>query len=132
MSKWFKQLFSWIAIVSFIGFGILCYTNDYMSKKETKCLLLDKVETAGGHKRSGRMYLILQSPNGTKFDINASPTAYSQTQIGKYYVFELREFDIKQTPIKNLIYFFGPIVTLAISMGFFVASVIQYKQIDFY
>ena len=103
-----------IGIVATIIFGIIYYNNDYMEFKDRKCIVLDKMTTAGGYKSSGRSYLVLKEERGIVFDLMVSPAVFSQSKIGDTKHFSLRQLEIKQTPMNNAIYFVGSVIFGAI------------------
>lgn len=88
--------------------------NPYGQEREYKCLVLDKLGTSGsGRYASEHFYLVLR--NGDyNFDIIVSPTDYSLCEIGKTYIFHLREMDFRQTPKKNFLYTFLPLLVWAV------------------
>jgi len=106
MFKYFKQSTTIIALICFIIAGIISYNNDYLDRKDRRCVVLDKLESFGGHKSSSHFYLILKEERGIIFDLIVSPATYSQSKVGETLVFNLKQMDIRQTPKENLIYFF--------------------------
>jgi hypothetical protein len=110
MEKYLKQTMTKIGIVATIIFGIIYYNNDYMGFKDRKCIVLDKMTTTGGHKSSGHFYLVLKEERGIVFDLIVSPATFSQSKIGDTKYFNLRQLEIKQTPLNNAIYFFGSVI----------------------
>jgi hypothetical protein len=110
MVKYLKQTMTKIGIVATIIFGIIYYNNDYMEFKDRKCIVLDKMTTTGGYKSSGHFYLVLKEERGIVFDLIVSPATFSQSKIGDTKYFNLRQLEIKQTPMNNAIYFFGPAI----------------------
>lgn len=110
MRKYLNHTFTKIGIISIIIFGIIYCNNDYMEFKKRKCIVLDKMTTTGGYKSSGRFYLILKEERGIVFDIIVSPSTFSQSKIGDIKYFNLRQLEIKQTSMNNVIYFFCPIL----------------------
>lgn len=105
MKKYFKQTLVKIGLVSIIVFGIIYCKNDYMEFKVRKCIVIDKMATIGGYRSSSDFYLILKEERGIEFDLTVSPTTFSQSKVGDVKYFNLRQLDIKQTPINNAIYF---------------------------
>lgn len=95
--------------------GIFYFTDtgDYMDYKSRKCLVLDKMITGGG-RSSDVLYLIVKEESGIVFEVNVSPSTYSQTNIGDNVIFSLRDFDVKQNNIKTLIAFFHFIIMFVI------------------
>lgn len=110
MAKYLKQTMTKIGIVATIIFGIIYYNNDYMEFKYRKCIVLDKMTTTGGYKSSGHFYLVLKEERGIVFDLIVSPATFSQSKIGDTKYFNLRQLEIKQTPMNNVIYFFGSVI----------------------
>lgn len=115
IGNYFKQPITQIGIVATIIFGIISYTDDYMEYKDRKCIVLDKLAASGGRKSSGDFYLVLKEEQGIVFDLMVSPATYSQSNIGKTKYFSLRQFDIKQTAMNNLIYWFGSVFFVTLS-----------------
>lgn len=107
MKFWITFTLIWITFLVYI-----IATNDYTKYKDRKCLVLDKMTTTGGYKSSGQFYLVLREERGILFDIIVSPSTFSQTQIGETAIFNLRQFDIKQTIRENVLYFFAPIIVV--------------------
>ena len=110
MVKYLKQTMTKIGIVATIIFGVIYYNNDYMEFKDRKCTVLDKMTTTGGYKSSGHFYLVLKEERGIVFDLIVSPATFSQSKIGDIKYFNLRQLEIKQTPMNNTIYFFGSVI----------------------
>lgn len=110
MAKYFKQTVTKIGIVATIIFGIIYYNNDYMEFKDRKCIVLDKMTTTGGYKSLSNFYLVLKEERGIVFDLIVSPATFSQSKIGDTKYFNLRQLEIRQTPINNAIYFFGSVI----------------------
>lgn len=109
MRNYLKQTLTKIGIVATIIFGVICYNNDYMEYKDRKCIVLDKLTSPSGRRNSGDFYLVLKEERGIVFDLRVSPATYSQSKIGKIKYFSLRQFDIKQTAMNNVIYWFGTV-----------------------
>lgn len=87
---------------------------DYTTYDPVRCKVIDKFQTNGGYKRSGRFYLVVTHEDGRVFDIIVSPATYSTSSVGDYKTLEIREMDVAQTPTKNLLYFFAPCVLFSI------------------
>ena len=117
MKKYFTNGFTIVGFISLIIFGIIYYNNDYMEFKERRCIVLDKMTTTGGYKSSGHFYLVLKEERGIVFDLIVSPATFSQSKIGDTIYFNLRQLEIKQTPMNNAIYFFGSIIFGVIAFG---------------
>lgn len=107
MKKYFTNGFTIVGFISLIIFGIIYYNNDYMDFKVRKCIVMDKMTTTGGSRSSGAFYLVLKEERGIVFDLIVSPATFSQSKMGDTKYFNLRELEIKQTPMNNAIYFFG-------------------------
>lgn len=104
MIKYLKQTMTKIGIVATIIFGIIYYNNDYMEFKDRKCIVLDKMTTTGGYKHSGHFYLVLKEERGIVFDLIVSPATFSQSKIADIKYFNLRQLEIRQTPMDKAIY----------------------------
>lgn len=101
--------------LTFILAGLIIWlNNDYMTYNSEKCVVLDKLTTNGGYKRSGQFYLVLQTDKNQVFDLSVTPATFSQSKIGDVRTFNVRPFDIKQSPIENALYFFGQVIVFAI------------------
>lgn len=98
--------------------------NDYMTFKNTECVVLDKMTTTGSGKSSGKFYLILKDNKEQVFDLIVEPSTFYQAKEGKNIVFNLRPFDIKQTPMENTIFFFGEAILISMSLAFWIGSFI--------
>jgi hypothetical protein len=107
----------------FITF-IIWTNNDYMTYKNERVMVIDKLTTTGGYKTSGHFYLILKTEQNQVFDLSVTPATFSQSQIGDMKTFNLRPFDIKQSPSENALYFFGQTILLAIGGGLAVTGII--------
>jgi len=55
MKEYLKQLSVKIGLVASVIFIIIHLNNDYMETKNRECVVLDKMTTTGGYKRSGRI-----------------------------------------------------------------------------
>lgn len=111
------------ALICLICFSIIRYNDDYMVSKPTKCIVLDKLTTTGGHKSSGSFYLVLKTEK-TIFDLIVSPATFSQSEIGQSITFNLRQFDIRQNLTDNIIFFFSEIILLSVSVALLITSFI--------
>lgn len=89
--------------------------NEYLKYKNTKCIVLDKIQTRPGYKSSAMFYLILKEEKNRVFELSVSPATFSQSKIGDKVNFNLREMDIKQTRKDNFIFFFGEVFLMAIT-----------------
>jgi hypothetical protein len=103
-----------------IAFWVLQYHNNYMEYKVRNCVVLDKIQANG---RSDNFYLVVKS-EGIVFDVSVRPHEYSQRKVGGNVNVNLRNFDIRQTPKENLIYFFIPSILGAAIIGCFVAILV--------
>lgn len=103
-----KVLMLGAALLS-IGF-IMFFTDPYGKYKKTECVVLDKVQDAGGYKSSAHFYLVLRDKENYVFDLIVTPATYSQARIGQAISFDLRDFDIRQTTVNNLYVFFYVVV----------------------
>ena len=110
MKEYLKQTMTKIGIVATIIVVINYYNNDYMEFKDRKCIVLDKMTTTGGYKSWGDFYLVLKEEKGIVFDLIVSPATFSQSKIGDTKYFNLRQLEIKQTPMNNAIYFLGSVI----------------------
>ena len=111
------------SIALFIAYALLFKgCCDYGDRKRVECVVLDKITSEG--KSSSSFYLILQETTGAKrsFDLYVSPLDYSQSKKGEVYYMKMREMDIEQTPMKNLLYFFLPIIRMLNYFFFFLDS----------
>ena len=112
------------SLIVFVGVVMLIKPNNYTKFKDRQCLVLDKLETSGGSKYSGNFYLVLKEERGIVFDIIVSAATYSQSKIGSIVVFNLRDYDIKQTPRENAFYLFGPGILIFLGLIFLLAFAI--------
>ena len=110
MKKYFTNGVTIVGFISLIIFGIIYYNNDYMEFKDRKCIVLDKMTTTGSYKSSGHFYLVLKEERGIVFDLIVSPATFSKAKNGDIKYFNLRQLEIKQTPMNNAIYFFGSVI----------------------
>ena len=123
-----KIILRTISIMLFIAYAaIFKGCSDYHETKRVECVVLNKLESAG--KNHSNYYLILQETTGEKrtFDAYVSPLDYSQSQIGKTYLMNFRDMDIHQTPMKNVLYFFLPVVLIIIAPVLLIASFLKVK-----
>jgi hypothetical protein len=125
-----KYLLNPITIIGFISLilSIVIHVNDdYMVRKERKCIVLDKLENIGGYRTSGRYYLILKEERGIVFEIVVSPAVYSQSRIGQRVIKNLSEYEIQSEINKTLIYFIGGIMSKTCAVVFLIAGWITRK-----
>lgn len=118
-----KKLLLISVIITIITY-LFHVNNDYMTFKNTECVVLDKMTTTGGRKSSGKFYLVLKDNKGEVFDLIVAPSTFYQAKEGKKIVFNLRPMDIKQTPMENTIFFFGEAVLMSICLAFWIVSFI--------
>ena len=124
MKKYFTNGVTIVGFISLIIFGIIYYNNDYMEFKDRKCVVLDKMTTTGGYKSSGHFYLVLKEERGIVFDLIVSPATFSKSKIGDTKYFNLRQFEIKQTPMNNVIYFFGSVIFGVIAFACLIGGIV--------
>jgi len=110
-NKWILTLISVVLIT--LTFCLI-YFNDYLSFKNHECVVLDK------HESSDYFLLVLCDENGRVFSTSIDYSFYWKTELGKKYTLSLREFDIKQTFEKNIVWFFCPVLLFSISIGWIV------------
>jgi len=131
--KWYHRLnekinsFLKVGIVSLILFLVLIYSDgyiNYMEFKKIDCTVMDHVTSQG--KNSTTFFLVLKDPQGRLFDNVVPPTDYSQCKNGKTYTMKLREFDIRQTPKKNILYMFVPAILIAFIIAFFSVGIVVF------
>lgn len=112
-----------IGLVSLILYTILSINNDYLTYKDRNCVVVDKLEQMSNRRSTHSDFiLILKEERGIIFDIIVSPSTYSQSKVGQKIIFNLRQFDIKQTPKEN-IYLFGYILLLSIGISFLIVGI---------
>lgn len=80
--------------------------NDYMTFKTYNATLTHKYQLSS-YKRVN--FIHVYKSGNISFDERVSATFYSNSVIGDKYKIKLRQFDIKQTSIQNILYFFLPI-----------------------
>lgn len=108
----------YIVIILFAITSLWIITNNtYMDFKIRKCVILNKIITPPGYKQSANLYLVLKEERGIVFDLIVAPATYTQHNVGDTIYFNLRDFDIRQTPRDNVIFFFGQIVMIAITIA---------------
>ena len=122
MKNYFKTPATIFGLISLIICLYICSINDYMEFKNRNCVVLDKLELSGGYKTTGHFYLILKEERGIIFDIIVSPVTYYQSKIGENLVFNLRQFDIKQTKRENIIYFFGVVISGGLAFALLISG----------
>lgn len=122
---WIENTPRMISIILLIGYALVFKgCTDYISTNRILCEVIDKVPKEGS-KNTTSLYLILkevENPKHRIFDSYSSPVDYSQCQIGKQYYMNLREMDIQQTPMKNLLFFIAPIILLLVGGVMFIGS----------
>jgi len=124
IKAFYKNLNIRIGIIFLIATIALSYSSDYMQFKDRACVVVDKMQTAGGYKASGQFILILKDEQNRTFDRYVAASTYSQAIVGNMYKFNLREFDIKQTPTNNTIYFFGYCTFLTVTIVFLFLGIV--------
>lgn len=87
-----------------------------MTFKDRNCVVVDKIQSNGTYKHDGNFYLVLREERGIVFDIIVDAATYTQAKKDKIITFNLRQFDIKQTPKENILYFFGTIIVLIVGL----------------
>jgi hypothetical protein len=123
--KWYYNKMRVFGLVIF-----LCYLVtfkgcvDYTWQNRIEVTVIDKMESAG--KSSSNYYLILKDNKGRVFDEIVSPADYSQSEKGKSYYMNIKEMNIKQTPMKNLFFFLLPCIFFCIFIVIIPASFIKF------
>ncbi len=116
MVKYLQNPFTILGIGALVVFGLISFMNDYLAYKDRQCLVIDKLPSPGSGRHPGYFYLILKEERGIVFEQIVSPATYSQAQRGQAITFNLRQFDIRQTPWENAIFFFGTITVGSIGL----------------
>jgi hypothetical protein len=118
-----------IGLVTFVLFlALFKGCIDYTTPNRTEVIVLDKLQSAGKYKSN--FYLILKDTNGRVFDEVVSAADYSQCEKGKSYYMNIREMDIKQTPMKNTFFFILPCVLFCIWIVVLPSSFINFDNWD--
>ena len=115
-----------LSLIMLVG-AIFLARNDYMSYRDFNVVVDAKEMIPGSYKSSGYPVISYWAPEqAIKFDQRVTVGTYSGSSIGDKHVINIRPFDMKQTPMQNLLYFFLPV--LLGSIGFFsgVACVIGF------
>ena len=109
-------------IVTTLLLIICCWywvSNDYMTSRDYTVKMVDKFKEERCHKSSCNLYLkgLFRTEDGDFFDLDLTMASYTRLHPGSEAVFELRPFDIKQTPRENLLYFFGPVIVYSLTLS---------------
>lgn len=103
-----KTLIS-VLISSIILLLILWYIDDYTVKQDTSCVVVGKLQSSGGYKSEGSFYIVYRIiDSGKTFDRSVSPSTYSTAEVGSIQIIKVAEADVRQTIIKNILFFFLP------------------------
>ena len=127
-------LWFFLSIGLFVG-GLWLYDYykiyDYRTEKETKCVLLDKLETVEGSRKHLRsaFYFVLEDTKGRKFDISVGITDYSQTEIGDTIYFNLKESRIQGNSKLNGIDVLGVFIFILSILVLIVSVLVFYNKI---
>lgn len=127
-------LWFFLSIGLFVG-GLWLYDYykiyDYRTEKETKCVLLDKLETVEGSRKHLRsaFYFVLEDTKGRKFDISVGITDYSQTEIGDTIYFNLKESQIQGNSKLNGIDVLGVFIFILSILVLIVSVLVFYNKI---
>ncbi|BBC78137.1 Hypothetical protein KNT65_gp089 [Escherichia phage EcS1] len=93
------------------------HNNDYMSEKSYTVETTQLYSGQGtGRYASTEFIGVFKTEDNVYFDLRLKPSTYSQLKVGEKVVFDLRPMDIKQTPMENLIWFFGGVILWSISI----------------
>jgi hypothetical protein len=127
-------LWFFLSIGLFVG-GLWLYDYykiyDYRSEKETKCVLLDKLETVEGSRKHLRsaFYFVLEDTKGRKFDLSVGITDYSQTEIGDTIYFDLKESQIQENSKLDGIVILGVFIFILSVLGLILSVIVFYNKI---
>jgi hypothetical protein len=112
--------------LSMLGLSYISINNDYMSEKDYDVTLIDKFETVG-YRGGTNFHGIFKLNNGTVFSDNLNEVDYRMLETNKTYIRTIRPFDIKQSASQNIVYFFGTVIVLSLTviiviytLGFFI------------
>lgn len=100
---------NWPATIGFLLFAIaiqLHRSSDYMQFKPVTVTVVEKYLPQGGRYTPSPV-MVLRTDEGVLFDLYVGYATYATRDKGDRLVFNLRRFDIRQTGMDNLIYFFG-------------------------
>jgi hypothetical protein len=122
-----SKIISYLVIITLtVLYFSIFHNNEYMKFKIRKCVVIDRLQTEGGRKAAGRFYLVVKEERGIVFDIIVSPATFSQKKKDDVVYFNLRNFDIKQTPKENVIYFFGTVIVFLMMLGSWIIIIIYF------
>jgi hypothetical protein len=103
---WLLTVF--LLIISWVGLT----ENEYMSYRETPITVVDKLQT---HSKSGHPHftILYRTDAGVLFDRPVSYGTFKTSDIKDRYNITVREFDVRQTAYKNVVFFIIPILFMS-------------------
>lgn len=114
-------------LISVVLFSLTIYvsvTNEYMKFRPVTVQVEEHLKSPGRY--SSHLYLIVNNDEWSRFNVTVGPTEFATLKKGDRTVLSLREMDIRQTGLKNAVYFFGQVILWACSMMYFVFIVIYF------
>lgn len=107
---------------------VITINNDYMSARDVHVTVMDKKVVPKTSKVSEKKELVYKSDDGIIFNRRVSESTYKTSPVGEQYKISIRPFDMKQTGRENTIFFFGPILTGVIGLGFVAFAMINFFE----
>ena len=99
--------------------------DTYTVGKPTRIQVLDKINTNAAYRVPSKFLLIVKNEEGRVFDLNVSPSTYSQTKIGEYKTFNISGQDMEITGRGFFIYVFPSLILLGSAFASFIVLLIN-------
>lgn len=115
-----------ILILMVISAHVLHVTGDYMVFKPMTLTVMEKYPPPVRYKGSSNPIMVFKTEDGRLFDQEVSYTTSYRFNVNDRLILELREFDIKQTVGKNVLYFFLPLIFTVVGVIGLIMSVLLY------
>lgn len=118
----FWHLLAGVLLVSITVY--LWETDSYGKFRDVEVTVVDRLASQGRY--SATFYLIVENDEYGRFDIPVRPTLYQTAKNGEKLVFNLRPFDIRQTPYNNMVYVFGQIIIWILLAFYIVGCIVEF------
>lgn len=109
-----------IAILLAISSTWVWVNNDYSTYRDVPVTFIDKFAQESCHKGSchDRFIGLFRTDEGVIFDRPISAYMFRQMHLQEKFTLNLRPFDIKQTPMDNVFWLFGPMILHIVTVIF--------------
>lgn len=122
MKKFILNPITWLGGLFAIILLYLNMSDENTIQKSTNFIVIDKLQSDGSSKSSGKFYLVLQDKRGIIFDIIVKPSIFSLAHKGKNISLIVSENEIQSEDYKDLMYLFFKVLSITSMIVFLIGG----------